>query len=174
MTRFFAQFAGTLLALQFPTLLHAQDSAPAKTVTLAEYSTMGTQILDKLESYGALLASVKDLPTAKTAKPKIEKLTVEMRSLTTEVAKLGQVPRSVEEAFYKDKKNQERADAIMKSMVGSSRRITADQAVFNELKQTLTDWERAMRNRAESPPTPPQAPAAPKAPTAPTPPPAPK
>jgi outer membrane murein-binding lipoprotein Lpp len=126
---------------------------------------LGTQILDKLEAYGALLATVQDLPSAKTAKPKIEKLTGEMRTLTAEVAKLGQVPRSVEEAFYKDKKNQNRADSIMKSMVTSSRKITADQAIFNELKETLTNWERATRNRPETPPT------APKAPTAPPPPP---
>jgi hypothetical protein len=132
--------------------LKAQEKAAAKpeakTAAAApanKFAAVSHKILDYLENYNKVIATVKDLPTAKLAKPKIDALTKQMEAATKEAAALGPVPPEVEKEFAMDTKNLERAGRINQEMSVGGRKIIMDKAVFAELQASLAQFQRAMR-----------------------------
>lgn len=126
---------------------NAQET-PAAAVTTEKFAAVSNKILDHLESYNKILATVKDLPTAKAAKPKIEALTKQLEAATKAATALGPVPPEVEKAYASDTKNLERAGAINKEMATGGRKIIMDKAVFAELQPCLAGFQRAMKPQA--------------------------
>jgi hypothetical protein len=132
-----------VLSLRAP----AQEKAPAAP-TLEQYTATSNKILDLLDEYNKQVATVKDLPTAKAAKPKIEALTAKMTEATKAAAALGK-PTPEQEKALSTNQNMERVGKIHKEMSMGGRVIVQDKAIFAELQPTLALFQRAMRGGGE-------------------------
>ncbi len=131
---------------------HAQQTAVDR--SYAQFSAASSKILDKLDAYNKLVASIRDLPAAKAAKPKIVALTSELQAATNAAAALGTPSPEVEKRMISDQAQLERAGIIQNEMSRGGRHIIMDKALFAELQPVLAAFQKAMKPGATAAPAP--------------------